>query len=58
VKTLGLVLKELAPQLFSSSERPNANVVIHGVSPSLETPILWLSENCSNPDNFLYIVVT
>eukprot|EP01113_Clastostelium_recurvatum_P035984 TRINITY_DN5072_c0_g2_i1.p1 TRINITY_DN5072_c0_g2~~TRINITY_DN5072_c0_g2_i1.p1 ORF type:complete len:340 (-),score=101.29 TRINITY_DN5072_c0_g2_i1:94-1113(-) len=32
-------------------------VIIQGINPPLETPILWLSENMSHPDNFLYIIV-
>lgn len=32
-------------------------VIIHGISPSFDTPLLWLSEHCSHPDNFLHICV-
>lgn len=32
-------------------------VIIHGIEPLLETPIQWLSEHLSHPDNFLHISV-
>ncbi|MBN3319326.1 ATG5 protein, partial [Atractosteus spatula] len=32
-------------------------VVIHGIEPMLETPVQWLSEHLSYPDNFLHISV-
>jgi hypothetical protein len=32
-------------------------VMIQGVEPSLSTPVLWLSEHLSYPDNFLHICV-
>ena len=30
-------------------------VIIHGIQPSLQTPVQWLSEHFSYPDNFLHI---
>jgi len=30
-------------------------VIIHGIKPSLQTPVQWLSEYFSYPDNFLHI---
>lgn len=30
-------------------------VIIHGIQPSLQTPVQWLSEHFSHPDNFLHI---
>ena len=30
-------------------------VIIHGIKPSLQTPLQWLSEHFSYPDNFLHI---
>ncbi len=38
-------------------KRPLCSVVVHGVSPAPETPLLWLMENCSHPDGFLHIIV-
>ena len=32
-----------------------SRVVIQGVEPDLDTPVLWLSEHLSYPDNFLHI---
>jgi len=31
--------------------------MIHGIEPMLETPIQWLSEHMSYPDNFLHISI-
>ncbi len=31
--------------------------MIHGIEPLLETPIQWLSEHLSHPDNFLHISI-
>jgi hypothetical protein len=39
---------------FDSKDR---TVLVQGVSPSLDTPIQWLSEHLSYPDNFLHICV-
>ena len=30
-------------------------VIIHGIETSLDTPVQWLSEHLSHPDNFLHI---
>lgn len=43
--------------LTVTQEGPPTEVIIHGVRPSLETPLLWLSDNFSHPDNFLYVIV-
>jgi hypothetical protein len=32
-------------------------ILIQGITPSFETPIQWLSEHLSYPDNFLHICV-
>ncbi|ERE86262.1 autophagy protein 5 [Cricetulus griseus] len=32
-------------------------VMIHGIEPMLETPLQWLSEHLSYPDNFLHISI-
>jgi len=54
-KTLGDVLHELLPQEYpDNSFAPSfPPVLIQGVTPSLHSPITWLSENMSHPDNFL-----
>lgn len=33
-------------------------VFTHGISPPLETPLQWMSEHMSYPDNFLHLIVT
>lgn len=47
------------PVLSSSltDEKKKYQVVIHGIEPMLETPIQWLSEHLSHPDNFLHISI-
>lgn len=35
----------------------NIKIIIQGVQPSLATPMLWLCDTCSHPDNFLHIVI-
>ena len=32
-------------------------LVTHGVEPSGDTPLQWMSEHLSYPDNFLYLCV-
>ncbi|PIK40758.1 putative autophagy protein 5 [Apostichopus japonicus] len=54
---LGHVLKRLLPDLFNNSENLNNRALIHGVEVPTETPVQWLSEHLSHPDNFLHIVV-
>jgi len=55
-RTLGNVLTELLPNMFTDQQK-NIKVLIQGTSPSLSTPITWLLQNYSHPDNFLYIVI-
>lgn len=33
-------------------------IIIQGIEPPLETPVQWLSEHLSHPDNFLHICMT
>ena len=37
--------------------KPNARVLVQGVTPAPETPLLWLSEYMSHPDGFLHVIV-
>eukprot|EP01117_Protostelium_nocturnum_P012356 TRINITY_DN4553_c0_g2_i1.p1 TRINITY_DN4553_c0_g2~~TRINITY_DN4553_c0_g2_i1.p1 ORF type:complete len:271 (+),score=64.79 TRINITY_DN4553_c0_g2_i1:116-928(+) len=37
------------------SENPSS-VIISGVQPPLDSPLLWVSENLCHPDHFLYII--
>jgi len=56
VQTLRHLIQEVAPEVLESGS--SQRVVIQGVSPPLETPLQWLSEHCSHPDNFLHICVS
>ena len=51
--TLGHALAILAPE---SAATPHA-VVVQGLEPPLDTPIHYLSEHLSYPDNFLHVVL-
>ncbi|KAK3097153.1 hypothetical protein FSP39_006880 [Pinctada imbricata] len=55
--TLKDLLKASVPEFFNSDDIFTMHAVIHGVEPPLHTPILWLSEHFSFPDNFLHICV-
>jgi len=56
-KTLGEVASEFLKNLFDRAENPQLEIVIQGITPTLDTPIVWLATNCSYPDNFLYIII-
>lgn len=54
------MLANANPMNFSflpAGEQKRHQVVIHGIEPLLETPLQWLSEHLSHPDNFLHICV-
>lgn len=56
----GLPLKPNCPFLsipLIPDEPKRFQVMIHGIEPLLETPIQWLSEHLSHPDNFLHISI-
>lgn len=56
--TLGDLLKEVCPSAVAPEDGEKKNqVMIHGIEPMLETPLQWLSEHLSYPDNFLHISV-
>ncbi|TWW79774.1 Autophagy protein 5 [Takifugu flavidus] len=42
----------------AAGKQKHFQVVIHGIEPLLETPLQWLSEHLSHPDNFLHICIT
>ncbi|WAR08600.1 ATG5-like protein [Mya arenaria] len=52
--TLDDLIKHVLPDL---DEDGNKRVLIQGIEVPGETPILWLSEHLSYPDNFLHICV-
>ncbi|XP_038655175.1 autophagy protein 5 isoform X2 [Scyliorhinus canicula] len=55
---LGDLLKEMFPAAVTSEDMEKQyQVVIHGIEPMLETPLQWLSEHLSHPDNFLHISI-
>ncbi|XP_078255981.1 autophagy protein 5 [Rhinoraja longicauda] len=55
---LGDLLKEMFPIAVTSEDMEKQyQVVIHGIEPLLETPLQWLSEYLSYPDNFLHISI-
>ncbi|XP_063598057.1 autophagy protein 5-like [Penaeus indicus] len=49
--TLGDLLQEFLPDSNNEGDR----VVIQGIEAPRETPLQWLSEHLSHPDNFLHI---
>jgi len=51
--TLGDLLKDMLPERNVSE----VNVITQGITPELDTPLQWMSEHLSYPDNFLHIVV-
>ncbi|XP_044613175.1 autophagy protein 5 isoform X3 [Equus asinus] len=56
--TLGDLLKEVCPSALAPEDGEKKNqVMIHGIEPMLETPLQWLSEHLSYPDNFLHISI-
>ncbi|XP_069462681.1 autophagy protein 5 isoform X2 [Ambystoma mexicanum] len=56
--TLGDLIKEVCPAAIPSEDGVKKfQLVIHGIEPLLETPVQWLSEHLSYPDNFLHISV-
>ncbi|XP_012279160.1 autophagy protein 5 [Orussus abietinus] len=48
-------LKHLLAEVFPDMEQ--VTVRTHGIVPPLETPIQWMSEHLSYPDNFLHLCV-
>ncbi|XP_015786427.1 autophagy protein 5 [Tetranychus urticae] len=53
-------LGDLVRQVFPSSiedDNEKLTVLTHGIQPPFETPIHWMSEHLSYPDNFLHLCV-
>jgi autophagy-related protein 5 len=56
--TLKHLMVETLPRVFATDEDfQSTKIVIHGIEPPLETPLQWLSEHFSYPDNFLHIIL-
>jgi hypothetical protein len=56
-------IKSDTVESFLSRVRPDIDLVktivnVHGIRPSLETPLEWLIQNCSHPDHVLYLCLT
>ncbi|KAJ3666310.1 hypothetical protein Zmor_001760 [Zophobas morio] len=47
-------LQDLINEMFPGR---NVNIKTHGMIPPLETPLQWMSEHLSYPDNFLHLCV-
>lgn len=54
MKTLNDVLNQVFPDSFEN-DKCKYKIIVHGLQPPLETPIHWLSEHLSYPDNFLHL---
>jgi len=50
-------LEDLIKDMFPGKNLNEVNVVTQGIRPELDTPLQWMSEHLSYPDNFLHIVV-
>nr|CAD7413834.1 unnamed protein product [Timema poppensis] len=46
-------LKDLVREVFP--EESEVRVITHGIEPPCETPLQWMSEHLSYPDNFLHL---
>lgn len=57
-QTLKHLLMETLPKMFACDQDfEQMRIVLHGIDAPLETPLQWLSEHLSHPDNFLHIVL-
>lgn len=57
-QTLRNLMMETLPKMFASDKNfEQMRIITHGIEMPLETPLQWLSEHFSYPDNFLHIVV-
>nr|CAD7203270.1 unnamed protein product [Timema douglasi] len=48
-------LKDLVREVFP--EEAEVRVITHGIEPPCETPLQWMSEHLSYPDNFLHLCI-
>jgi len=55
-ETLEGLLRECVPHA-NPETASKSRLLLHGISPPLNTPLAWLSENMSYPDNFLHFVL-
>lgn len=54
--SVGSLLKQQLPDLFAK-DIPSAQVLVHGIEISPDTPLEWLAVNMAHPDGFLYLAV-
>lgn len=50
-------LKDLLEEMVPNRPYYEVKVITQGITPEMETPLQWMSEHLSYPDNFLHIVV-
>ncbi|XP_062515675.1 autophagy protein 5-like [Corticium candelabrum] len=56
--SLGDLIKQHVPHAVAPGSNGSAHhVIVHGVEPPLDTPLQFLSEHFSHPDNFLHIAI-
>ncbi|BES93744.1 autophagy [Nesidiocoris tenuis] len=52
-------LEDLLSEIFPGDEKASElQIVTHGIEPPKDTPLQWMSEHLSYPDNFLHLLVT
>lgn len=51
------LFKDLIVQTLGVEKLDTCRFLLHGIEPSLDTPIQWMSEHLSYLDNFLHICV-
>lgn len=50
-------LRDLLEEMLPDKTCCEVNAVTQGIKPDLDTPLQWMSEHLSYPDNFLHIVI-
>jgi len=50
-------LQDLLLKANLKTESKGLQVIVHGVDIPLETPLQWMSEHLSYPDNFLHLCI-
>lgn len=50
-------LRDLLEEMVPNKPYDEVKVITQGISPELDTPLQWMSEHLSYPDNFLHICV-
>ena len=50
-------LADLVTSVFPDRSPEEVSVLTQGIRPSNDTPLQWMAEHLSYPDNFLYLIV-